>query len=141
MVLCSHCMLLRDRNHLVTRGKIYSSSKTNQTVRLRYPTLKLHLASHRHLSDPLQIIVLPQREQQARSHNLLPPARIPHGGLVWCFSPAVLLFQRADNGDAAHEQLFLFIYFFCNSNLARCLAHALITHFAMICQNNLLGLS
>jgi len=57
---------------------------------------------HRRLPDPLLIIVLPQRVQQARSHNLLPPGRIPHGGLVWCFLSAVLLLQRVDNGDAVH---------------------------------------
>jgi len=64
---------------------------------------------HPRLPDPLQTIVLPQRVQQARRHNLLPSARVPHGGLVWCFLFAVLLLQRVDNGDAAHEQLFLFI--------------------------------
>jgi len=64
---------------------------------------------HRRLPDPLLIIVLPQQVQQAHSHTLLPPARIPHGGLVWFFLSAVLLLQRVDNGDAAHEQLFLFI--------------------------------
>ena len=36
----------------------------------------------------------------------LPPTRIPHAGLVWCFSSAVFLFKRIDNGDAAHGQLF-----------------------------------
>jgi hypothetical protein len=55
------------------------------------------------------MIVLPQRVQQARSHNLLPPARIPHGGFVWCGLSAVHLLQRVDNGDAAHERLFLFM--------------------------------
>ena len=140
MILCSHCMLLRDCDHLAARGKI-CSSKANPKARLKCPSLKFHLAAHRHLPDPLQMIVLLQRVQQARSHNLLPPARIPHGGLVWCFLSAVLLFQRVDNGDAADEQLFLFIQFFCNSNLVSCLPHTLIAHFSMICQNNLLGLS
>jgi len=64
---------------------------------------------HQRLPVLLQIIALPQQVQQARSHNLLPPARIPHGGFVWCFSSAVLPLQRVDNGYAVHEQLFLFI--------------------------------
>ena len=104
-------MLLGDRNHLATRGKICSSGKANQKDSLRCPSLKLHLASHRHLPEPLQIIVLLQWVQQARSRNLLPPARIPRGGLVWCFLSAVLLLQRDDSGDAAHEQQCKFFVF------------------------------
>ena len=109
MILCSQCMLLRDSNRLATRGKMRISSKANQKARLRRPSFKVHLPMHRRLPDPLQIIISQQKVQQARSHNLLPLARIPHGGRVWCFLSAVLLLQRVDNRDAAHEQLFLFI--------------------------------
>ena len=105
MILCSHCILLDDRNDLATKGKIYSGSKPNQEARLRCPRLKLHLPSHRRLPD-LQLIELPQQVQQVRIHNMLPPVRIPPGGLVWCFLFTVLLFQRVVNGDAAYEQLF-----------------------------------
>ena len=102
MILCSHCILLDDRNDLATRGKIYSGSMANQEARLRCPRLKLHLQSHRRLPDLLRLIELPQQVQQARIHNLLPPATIPPGGLVWCFLFAVLLFKRVVDGDAAY---------------------------------------
>ena len=106
MILCSHCMLLPDRNHLAIREKMYSSSKANQEVMFRHPRLKPHLPSHRRLPDPLQLIVLPRRVQEVRSRNPLPPAKTPHGGFLWCLLFAVRLLQRVDSGDAAHGQLF-----------------------------------
>ena len=106
MILCSRCMLLAYRNHLATRGKMYGSSKANQEAMFRHRRFKPHLPSHRHLPDTLQLIVLPRRVQQARSHNLLPLARIPHGGFLWCLLCAVRLLQRVNNGDAAHGQSF-----------------------------------
>ena len=132
MILCSHCMLLGDRNHLATKEKMHSSSKASQKARLRHPCLKPHLPLYRRLRHLLQLIVSPQLVQQARSHNPLPPAGIPHGGLVWCFLSAVLLLQRVDNGDAAHGQLFfLHIVLLCiiNSNLSDFDSFMSRTHF------------
>ena len=96
-------MLLLDRNHL---EKMYSSRKANQEAMFRHPRLKPHLPSHRRLPDPLQLIVLPLQMQQARSRKPLPPARIPHGGFLWCLLSVVRLLQRVVNGHAAHGQLF-----------------------------------
>jgi hypothetical protein len=114
MILCSHCMLLPDRKHLATRGKMYSSIKANQEAMLRHPRLKSHLPSHRRLPDLFQLIVLPRWVQEARSRNPLTPARIPHGGFLCCLLSAVRLLQRVDNGHAAHGQLFSLHF---NSNL------------------------
>ncbi|OJA14044.1 hypothetical protein AZE42_12390, partial [Rhizopogon vesiculosus] len=89
-------MLLGELNDLATRGRHHSSSKVNHKAKLRHLHHKPHLRLHRRPPHLLRLIVSPPAVQQRRSHNLLPPARVPRGGLVWCFSSAVHLSASTD---------------------------------------------
>ncbi|OAX34527.1 hypothetical protein K503DRAFT_785702 [Rhizopogon vinicolor AM-OR11-026] len=72
-----HCMLLGDLNNLARRGKQHSISRANHKAKLRHRCRKLYLLLHRRLLHLPRLIVLPPAMQQQRSHNLLPPARVP----------------------------------------------------------------
>ncbi|OAX30828.1 hypothetical protein K503DRAFT_162521 [Rhizopogon vinicolor AM-OR11-026] len=106
-----HCTFLGDLNNLATRGKQHSnSSKANHKAKLRHRHRKLHLLLHRRLPHLPRLIVLLPAVRQRHSHNLLPPARVRHGGLVWYFSSAVRLSTSTDNGVQHMGNAFHYVY-------------------------------